>query len=249
MSFLYILQFYCGITIKAEWLDTISWTNATEIGLYIQYSDFCLYFSCRLVELLPSVHIPRYWGITAKCLSYSKTSSDPFVYCLLRQQYRKVLVSTISRVLRKDKYLLSVHSTSSMLDTTEDNCIARITWAWCANIWMIQHLHTFCRKVRGQGLWRAAALQKGVLLKDTLTHGWTTGSLKPWCSPLGELWRTWNNVRSMRLHTVPKAFSDSTDCCFHRAGQFTCWGIAKNTPHKAHNTMFITMISENVQLK
>lgn len=79
-----------------------------------------------MLELLPSVHIPRYLGIATKCLSYAKASSDPFVYCLLRQQYRKVLVSVISRVLGKD-HSLSARSISSTLDTTDDNCIARIT--------------------------------------------------------------------------------------------------------------------------
>ncbi|KAM9362611.1 G-protein coupled receptor 26 [Symphorus nematophorus] len=88
---------------------------------------FSPYVITRLVELVPSVHIPRYWGIAAKCLSYAKTSSDPFVYCLLRQQYRKVLVSIISRFMRKDHYALSIHSTSSTLDTTDDNCINRVT--------------------------------------------------------------------------------------------------------------------------
>ncbi|GAA6220325.1 G-protein coupled receptor 26-like [Lates japonicus] len=88
---------------------------------------FSPYVITRLVELLPSVHIPRYLGIATKCLSYAKASSDPFVYCLLRQQYRKVLVTVICRVLRKEHYLLSAHSTSSTLDTTDDNCIARIT--------------------------------------------------------------------------------------------------------------------------
>ncbi|KAM9857676.1 G-protein coupled receptor 26 [Aulostomus maculatus] len=82
---------------------------------------FSPYVLTRLVELLPSVYIPQYWGITTKCLSYAKASSDPFVYCLLRHQYRKVLVSIISRVLGKHRYSLSVHSTSSILDTTEDN--------------------------------------------------------------------------------------------------------------------------------
>ncbi|XP_029292993.1 G-protein coupled receptor 26 isoform X2 [Cottoperca gobio] len=52
---------------------------------------FSPYVITRLVELFPSVHIPQYWGMITKCLSYAKTSSDPFVYCLLRQQYRKVL--------------------------------------------------------------------------------------------------------------------------------------------------------------
>lgn len=84
-------------------------------------------FSCRLVELMPSVHIPRYWGVTAKCLTYAKTSTDAFVYCLLRQQYRKVLVNIIHRVLRKNQYPLSAYGTSSTLDTTDDSCAVRIT--------------------------------------------------------------------------------------------------------------------------
>ncbi|XP_041839833.1 G-protein coupled receptor 26-like [Melanotaenia boesemani] len=88
---------------------------------------FSPYVITRLVELLPSVHIPRYWGIATKCLIYAKASSDPFVYCLLRHQYRKVLVSIISRIVRKDQHFLSVHSTSSMWDTTDENCLARIT--------------------------------------------------------------------------------------------------------------------------
>lgn len=97
------------------------------MGSHRSRNNFFRCSSCRLVELLPSVHIPRYWGITTKCLSYAKASTDPFVYCLLRHQYRKVLVSVISRVLRNNGYMLSVHSTSSMLDTTEDKCVASIT--------------------------------------------------------------------------------------------------------------------------
>ncbi|XP_031149478.1 G-protein coupled receptor 26-like [Sander lucioperca] len=102
---------------------------AKKISIFIGTFILCFspYVITRLVELLPSVHIPRYWGMTAKCLSYAKTSSDPFVYCLLRQQYRKVLVRIISRVLRQNPYALSIHSASSTLDTTDDNCITRIT--------------------------------------------------------------------------------------------------------------------------
>ncbi|XP_058497108.1 G-protein coupled receptor 26-like [Solea solea] len=88
---------------------------------------FSPYVITRLLELLPSIHIPRYVGIATKCLSYAKSSTDPFVYCLLRQQYRKVLVSVINRVLGKDHYSLSAYSTSSMLDTTDDKYITRIT--------------------------------------------------------------------------------------------------------------------------
>ncbi|KAF7652664.1 hypothetical protein LDENG_00092960 [Lucifuga dentata] len=85
------------------------------------------YVITRLLELLPSMHIYRYWGISTKCMSYAKASTDPFVYCLLRQQYRKVLVNVINQILRKDLYSLSVNSTSSTLDTTEDNNIPRVT--------------------------------------------------------------------------------------------------------------------------
>lgn len=136
----------------------------------VHKGQLCFLSSCRLVELLPSVHIPRYWGIATKCLSYAKTSTDPFVYCLLRQQYRKVLVSIISRVLRKDQYLLSVYSTSSTLDTTDDNCVARITWAECANISMIQHL---LKDQRGN----PADGEKSVFCWRISTT-WTTGLLK-----------------------------------------------------------------------
>ena len=73
------------------------------------------------------MHIPRYWGVTSKCLTYAKTSTDAFVYCLLRQQYRKVLVLIIRRVLRKNRYPLSAYSTSSTLDTTDDSCALRVT--------------------------------------------------------------------------------------------------------------------------
>ncbi|KAK9539660.1 hypothetical protein VZT92_002162 [Zoarces viviparus] len=88
---------------------------------------FSLCSSCRLVELLPSVHIPRYWGITAKSLSYTKASSDPLVYCLLQQQYRKVLVSIIGRVVRNNHDTLAVYGATSTLDTTDQSCIARVT--------------------------------------------------------------------------------------------------------------------------
>ncbi|KAM4585305.1 G-protein coupled receptor 26 [Odontesthes bonariensis] len=102
---------------------------AKKICIFIGSFILCFspYVITRLLELVPFVHIPRYWGITTKCLIYAKAASDPFVYCLLRHQYRKVLVSVISRVVRKDQYLLSVHSTSSMCDTTDKKSLARIT--------------------------------------------------------------------------------------------------------------------------
>ncbi|XP_029999907.1 G-protein coupled receptor 26 [Sphaeramia orbicularis] len=100
-----------------------------KICIFIGSFIFCFspYVITRLVELLPFIHIPYYWGMSAKCLSYAKASTDPFVYCLLRQQYRKALVNVIGRILPRDRYSLSLHSTSSTLDTTDDNCIDRNT--------------------------------------------------------------------------------------------------------------------------
>ncbi|KAM4750807.1 G-protein coupled receptor 26 [Anableps anableps] len=102
---------------------------AKKICIFIGSFIICFspYVITRLAELLPSVDVPRHWGIATKCLVYVKASSDPFVYCLLRHQYRKVLVSIISRMVRKDQYFLSAHSTSSMLDTTDENFPEKIT--------------------------------------------------------------------------------------------------------------------------
>ncbi|KAM4603750.1 G-protein coupled receptor 26 [Polymixia lowei] len=86
---------------------------------------FSPYVITRLVELLPHVRVHRYWGIGTKCLSYSKAASDPFVYSLLRQQYRKVLAGVTHRVLRRDRYSLSGQSSSTF--DTDDNSMPRIT--------------------------------------------------------------------------------------------------------------------------
>ncbi|TNN56133.1 G-protein coupled receptor 26 [Liparis tanakae] len=102
-------------------------TNKISIFIGTFILCFAPYVITRLVELLPSVHIPRYWGTAAKCLSYAKTSSDPFVYCLLRHQYRRVLVGIVGRVLRKNHLTAAVHNAGSTLDTTDDNCVASIT--------------------------------------------------------------------------------------------------------------------------
>uniref|UniRef100_A0A4W5Q1K1 G protein-coupled receptor 78 n=1 Tax=Hucho hucho TaxID=62062 RepID=A0A4W5Q1K1_9TELE len=64
----------------------------------------------QLTELLPFVGISRHWGIFSKCLTYSKAASDPFAYSLLRQQYKKVLVTVINRLLRRDLYPSSGHN-------------------------------------------------------------------------------------------------------------------------------------------
>ncbi|KAJ8247766.1 hypothetical protein GJAV_G00250070 [Gymnothorax javanicus] len=77
----------------------------------------------RLAELLPVVRVSPQWGIASKCLAYGKPASDPFVYSLLRQQYKKALVNIVNRLLRRDLYPSSGHSNS--LDTENDCTLQR----------------------------------------------------------------------------------------------------------------------------
>ncbi|XP_032279013.1 G-protein coupled receptor 26 isoform X2 [Halichoerus grypus] len=55
----------------------------------------------RLVELSSSVPIGSHWGVLSKCLAYSKAASDPFVYSLLRHQYRKSCKEILNRLLHR----------------------------------------------------------------------------------------------------------------------------------------------------
>ena len=55
----------------------------------------------RLLELSSAVPISSHWGVLSKCLAYSKAASDPFVYSLLRHQYRESCKDILSRVLHR----------------------------------------------------------------------------------------------------------------------------------------------------
>ncbi|XP_071391904.1 G-protein coupled receptor 26-like [Centroberyx affinis] len=98
-----------------------------KISIFIGSFIICFapYVITRLAELLPFVGINRHWGIISKCLTYSKAASDPFAYSLLRQQYKKVLVTVVNRLLRRDLYPSSGHNSS--LDTENDYCLQRIS--------------------------------------------------------------------------------------------------------------------------
>ncbi|XP_067117600.1 G-protein coupled receptor 26-like [Osmerus mordax] len=98
-----------------------------KISIFIGSFIVCFapYVITRLTELLPFVGINRHWGIVSKCLTYSKAASDPFAYSLLRQQYKKVLVTVVNRLLRRDLYPSSGHNSS--LDTENDYCLQRIS--------------------------------------------------------------------------------------------------------------------------
>ncbi|XP_048826780.1 G-protein coupled receptor 26 [Brienomyrus brachyistius] len=98
-----------------------------KISIFIGSFIICFapYVVTRLAELLPFVGINRHWGIVSKCLTYSKAASDPFAYSLLRQQYKKVLIHIVNRVLKRDLYPSSGHNSS--LDTENDSCLQRIS--------------------------------------------------------------------------------------------------------------------------
>uniref|UniRef100_A0A4W5PHU0 G-protein coupled receptor 26 n=1 Tax=Hucho hucho TaxID=62062 RepID=A0A4W5PHU0_9TELE len=98
-----------------------------KISIFIGSFIICFapYVITRLTELLPFVGINRHWGIVSKCLTYSKAASDPFAYSLLRLQYKKVLVTVVNRLLRRDLYPSSGHNSS--LDTENDYSLQRIS--------------------------------------------------------------------------------------------------------------------------
>ncbi|NXI54984.1 GPR26 protein, partial [Chloroceryle aenea] len=99
-------------------------SNSDVLGVNVMLRCFhlSLMFN-RLIELLPFVTINYYWGIISKCLTYSKAASDPFVYSLLRQQYKKVLINIVNRILKRDLYPSSGYNSS--LDTENDYCLHR----------------------------------------------------------------------------------------------------------------------------
>ncbi|XP_056318938.1 G-protein coupled receptor 26 [Danio aesculapii] len=97
-----------------------------KISIFIGSFIVCFapYVITRLTELLPCVEISRHWGIVSRCLTYSKAASDPFIYSLLRQQYKKVLVAVANHLLKRDLYPSSGHSSS--VDTENDYSLQRI---------------------------------------------------------------------------------------------------------------------------
>ncbi|XP_031416057.1 G-protein coupled receptor 26 [Clupea harengus] len=86
---------------------------------------FAPYVITRLTELAPDIHIDHHWGIMSRCLAYSKGALDPFVYSLLRQQYRKALISMANRVLGRGAYPSSGHSCSA--DTDNDGSLRTVS--------------------------------------------------------------------------------------------------------------------------
>ncbi|XP_061763572.1 G-protein coupled receptor 26-like [Nerophis ophidion] len=72
---------------------------STFIGTFMLC--FAPYVITRMVELFPWVPISPHWGAISKCLAYSKAACDPFVYSLLRHQYRKTCADIVNRLLKR----------------------------------------------------------------------------------------------------------------------------------------------------
>ncbi|XP_067389535.1 G-protein coupled receptor 26 [Emydura macquarii macquarii] len=94
---------------------------STFIGTFILC--FAPYVITRLVELSSIVPINSHWGVISKCLAYSKAVSDPFVYSLLRHQYKKTWKDIINKILKRSSInssaLTSESHNRNILQTTE----------------------------------------------------------------------------------------------------------------------------------
>lgn len=73
----------------------------------------------RLVELFSTAPIGSHWGVLSKCLAYSKAASDPFVYSLLRHQYRRSCKELLNRIFNRR----SIHSVGLTGDSHSQNIL------------------------------------------------------------------------------------------------------------------------------
>nr|XP_061794415.1 G-protein coupled receptor 26-like [Nerophis lumbriciformis] len=74
---------------------------STFIGTFV--ICFTPYVVTRMIELFSPNHINAQWGVLSKCLVYSKAASDPFVYSLLRHQYRKTYCLLARKILGRSR--------------------------------------------------------------------------------------------------------------------------------------------------
>ncbi|XP_018409187.1 PREDICTED: G-protein coupled receptor 26 [Nanorana parkeri] len=71
----------------------------TFIGTFLLC--FTPYVVTRLVEISSATTISPQWGIISRYLAYSKALSDPFVYCLLRNQYKSCCRDIVNKLLKR----------------------------------------------------------------------------------------------------------------------------------------------------
>ncbi|KAK5882590.1 hypothetical protein CesoFtcFv8_021159 [Champsocephalus esox] len=89
---------------------------STFIGTFVVC--FTPYVITRIVELFSPWPISPHWGVLSKCLAYSKAASDPFVYSLLRHQYRKTCNLLANKVLKRSP----LNSSSLRMENTAARC-------------------------------------------------------------------------------------------------------------------------------
>ncbi|KAJ0004688.1 hypothetical protein NQD34_010902 [Periophthalmus magnuspinnatus] len=98
---------------------------STFIGTFVVC--FTPYVLTRIVELFCLGPIDPHWGILSKCLAYSKAATDPFVYSLLRHQYRKTYSNLLNKVLKRSPLNASHNSTTRSYNTVNSVQIDKLT--------------------------------------------------------------------------------------------------------------------------
>ncbi|GAA6087249.1 G-protein coupled receptor 26 [Tachysurus ichikawai] len=102
-----------------------------KVCVFIGSFVFCFtpYVLTRLAELIPSVKINPHWGVISKCLVYSKAAMDPFVYSLLRQEYRKAIIGmTNTHMGRKRSYYFDYNSTTYTENDHKLKAVSSAAW-------------------------------------------------------------------------------------------------------------------------
>ncbi|KAK0144024.1 G-protein coupled receptor 26 [Merluccius polli] len=75
---------------------------STFIGTFVLC--FSPYVITRILELFYPGPISPHWAVLSKCLAYSKAATDPFVYSLLRHQYRKTCGLLANKILKRNLF-------------------------------------------------------------------------------------------------------------------------------------------------
>ncbi|XP_054885477.1 G-protein coupled receptor 26-like [Poeciliopsis prolifica] len=98
---------------------------STFIGTFVVC--FTPYVITRIVELFSPGPINPHWGVFSKCLAYSKAASDPFVYSLLRYQYRKTCSLLANKALKRSSLNSSSFRVENKARTTAANSNATVS--------------------------------------------------------------------------------------------------------------------------
>ncbi|XP_041722684.1 G-protein coupled receptor 26-like [Coregonus clupeaformis] len=96
---------------------------STFIGTFVVC--FAPYVITRIFELFNLGQINPHWGVLSKCLAYSKAACDPFVYSLLRKQYRKTCSNLANKILKRSSFNSSTRMVENGManDTNDTNNI------------------------------------------------------------------------------------------------------------------------------